>query len=134
MDFHGFGRLWGENVGHPVIPCAALCRPVPPCRARLDPPNIEISDSGGLDLEGWCLDAWVLAGLEGIGGGDGGDGGMGGWDPRTSHTLELQELGGLVAVYALVSVCTYIIAPSDAMLYICDLVGCPYGFYHDSLL
>ena len=49
-----------------------------------------------------CLDA---EGLEWIGGGDGGDGGDGGigmaarWEEgigRNSHTLELQELGGLV--------------------------------------
>ena len=54
---------------------AARCRPVAACRTGLDPPNIKISDSGGLDLEAWCLDAWMLAGLEWIGGGDGGDGG-----------------------------------------------------------
>ena len=29
---------------------------MPACAARLDPPNIKISDSGGLDLKGWCLD------------------------------------------------------------------------------
>ena len=52
---------------------------MPPNRNGLDPPNIKISDSGGLDLEAWCLDAW-MQGLEGIGGGDGGDGGHGnGW-------------------------------------------------------
>ena len=39
-----------------------------------DLPTLEIS--GGLDLKAWCLDAWMLAGLEVIGGGDGGDGGM----------------------------------------------------------
>ena len=39
-----------------------------------------------------CLDA---EGLEWIGGGDGGDGILGRGDPRTSHTLKLQELGGL---------------------------------------
>ena len=43
---------------------AARWRPVAACRSGLDPPNIKISDSGGLDLEGWCLDAWMLAGLE----------------------------------------------------------------------
>ena len=50
---------------------------MPPNRTGLDPPNIKISDSGGLDLEAWCLDVWMLAGMEGIGGGDGGDGGDG---------------------------------------------------------
>ena len=30
---------------------------MPPCDAGLDPPNINISDSGGLDLEAWYLDA-----------------------------------------------------------------------------
>jgi len=44
------------------------------CRTGSDLPNIKISDSGGLDLEAWCLDARMLAGLEGIGGGDGVDG------------------------------------------------------------
>ena len=56
---------------------AARCRPVPACGSGLDPLYIKISDSGGLDLESWCLDAWMLAGLEWIGGGDGGDGGIG---------------------------------------------------------
>ena len=75
-------------------PIGGLCRPVPPCAAGWDPPNIKISDSGGLDLEAWCLDAWMLKdwnGLEEVtevtafwGEGIG----------RNSHTLELQELGG----------------------------------------
>ena len=56
---------------------AARCRPVPPNGSGLDPLYIKISDSGGLDLEAWCLDAWMLEGLEWIGGGDGGDGGIG---------------------------------------------------------
>jgi len=30
----------------------------------LDPHNIKISDSRGLDLEAWCLNDWMLAGLE----------------------------------------------------------------------
>ena len=63
--------------------CATLCHPVPPCAAGLDPPNIKISDSGGLDLEAWCLDAgcwkdWngleevteVTEVMESMGGGD----------------------------------------------------------------
>ena len=69
------------------------------CAAGLDPPNIKISDSGGLDLEAWCLDAWMLKdwnGLEEVtevtafwGEGIG----------RNSHTLELQELGGFLSYH-----------------------------------
>ena len=86
MDFRGFSsisvsmyftRFWDQNVGRPLPPCAALWRPVPPNGSGLDPLYIKISDSGGLDLEAWCLDAWMLEGLEWIGGGDGGDGGIG---------------------------------------------------------
>ena len=54
-----------------------LWQPENPCGSGLNPPNIKISDSGGLDLEAWCLDVWMLEGLEWIGGGDGGDGGIG---------------------------------------------------------
>ena len=60
MDFHGFessGDRMSDMLWHPVPPCATLCLPVASCRAGLDPPNIKISDSGGLDLESWCLDA-----------------------------------------------------------------------------
>ena len=39
------------------------------------------------------LEAWMLAGLERIGGGGFS---MGRWDPRMSHTLELEALGGLL--------------------------------------
>ena len=80
---------------------AARWHPENPCGSKLNPRNITISDSGGLDLEAWCLDVWMLEGLEWIGGGDGGDGGIGmdaRWEEvigRNSHTLELQELGGL---------------------------------------
>ena len=103
MDLYGFtwifvafdGFSWIEEVLGPgcLAACAGLCR-------RIGSLYIKISDSGGLDLEAWCLDAWMLAGLEWIGGGDGGDGGIGmdaRWEEgigRTSHTLELQELGG----------------------------------------
>ena len=64
-------------------PCATLCHPLEACGALsrlIGLPNIQISDSGGLDLEARCLDAWMLAGLERIGGGDGGDGGD--WNGR----------------------------------------------------
>ena len=57
MDFYGFQRFWGQNAWRPVPPCDTLWRPVIPCRTGLDPPNIKISDSAGLDLEAWCLDA-----------------------------------------------------------------------------
>ena len=72
-----------------------LWRPVAACGNGLDPPNIKISDSGSLDLEDWCLmpGCWKdWNGLEEVtevtafwGEGIG----------RNSHTLELQELGGL---------------------------------------
>ena len=65
MDLEGSGaRVFG-----------GLWQPVPPCAAGLDPPNIKISDSGGLHLEAWCLEAWMLEGLGWIGEGDGGVGG-----------------------------------------------------------
>ena len=89
MDLKGSGSRRSDLLCHPVLPCAA----------GWDPPNIKISDSGGLDLEAWCLDVWMLEGLEWIGGGDGGAGGIGmdaGWEEgigRNSHMLELQELG-----------------------------------------
>ena len=57
IDFDAFEWFWDQNVGHPVASCGGLCHPVPACAAGLDPPNIKISDSGGLALEGWCLDA-----------------------------------------------------------------------------
>ena len=57
MDFHRFPwisvdlKRSGSRMSDP------LCHPVPPCRNGLDPPNIKISDSGGLDLKAWMLDA-----------------------------------------------------------------------------
>ena len=77
MVFHGFEKVKGPEC---LAARAALWRPVASCRAELDPPNIKISDSGGLDLESWCLDGWMLEGLKWIGGGDGGDGGD--WNGR----------------------------------------------------
>ena len=73
MHLKGSGARMSDALCRPVLPCVALCRPVAACRTGLGPPNIKISDPGGLDLEAWCLDAWMLAGLEWIGGGDGGD-------------------------------------------------------------
>ena len=75
VDFYGF--LWICDVLGPecwspvgiVAACAGLKTLVNPCGSRLDLPNIKISDSGGLDLEAWYLDARMLAGLEWIGGG-----------------------------------------------------------------
>ena len=50
-----------------LIPCGSLWQPVPPNRSGLDPPNIKISDSGGLDLEAWMPECWKdLNGLEGV--------------------------------------------------------------------
>ena len=96
LDFHGF--LWTlEGSGARVLGglwrlvafCGGLWRAEMPCGSGLDLPNIKIWDSGGLDLEAWCLDAWMLAGLEGIGRGgrgDGGDGWMGaGYWKKFSH-------------------------------------------------
>ena len=65
-----------------------------PCGSGLDPPNIKISDSGGLDLKAWCLDAGCRQDCNGLkevtevtafwGEGIG----------RNPYMLELQELGG----------------------------------------
>ena len=72
-EFHGFRRFSLDLIGSGTRMSEPLWQPENPCASGLDPPNIKISDSGGLDLEAWCLDAWMLAGLEWIGGGDGGD-------------------------------------------------------------
>ena len=89
MDFGGSGTGMSDPLWRPAPPCAA---------AGLDPPNIKISDSGGLDLEAWCLDAGCWKdwnGLEEVtevtafwGEGIG----------RNSHTLKLQELGGFLGL------------------------------------
>ena len=67
MDFFGFridlrgsgARMFG-GLWQPVAACGGRCHPVAADRSGLDPPNIETSDSGRLDLEAWCLDAWML--------------------------------------------------------------------------
>ena len=93
MDLRGSGVRMSAARWQPVASWKALCHPVAPDWIPL---YSKISDSGGLDLESWCLDAWMLKdwnGLEevtevtafcreGIG--------------RTSHTLELQKLGGFL--------------------------------------
>ena len=92
MDFIGSLWIWEVLRRGCLAACAGLCR-------RTGSPNIKISDSGGSGLEPWCLDAWMLAGLEWIGGGDGAIGLDARWEDgigRTSHTLKLQELGGFV--------------------------------------
>ena len=69
MDLKGSGTRMSE----------ALWRPVAACAAGLDPPNIKISDSGGLDLEAWMPGCWkdwngleeVTEVMEGIGRGAG---------------------------------------------------------------
>ena len=60
MDFEGFPGISLDLRGSGSRMSDPMWRPVPPCAAGLDPPNIKISDSGGLDLEAWCLDAWML--------------------------------------------------------------------------
>ena len=91
--FHGFEKFWGQGVW----------RPVPPCRNGLDPPNIKISDSGGLGPETWCLDAGCWKewnGLEEVTEvTEGWEEGIG----RNSYTLKLQELGGLHVICMLQS-------------------------------
>ena len=57
MAFQQFERFWGQDVWRPVSPCATLWHPEIPCRTGLDPLNIKISDSGGLDLDAGGLDA-----------------------------------------------------------------------------
>jgi hypothetical protein len=56
MDLRGSGVRMSTARWHPVASC----------RTGLDPPDIEISDSGGLDLEGWCLDAGCRQDLNGL--------------------------------------------------------------------
>ena len=77
MDLNGSGTRMSDILWHPVAACGPLWHSVPPCRTGLDPFDIQISDSGCLDLEAWYLEAWMLAGLEWIGGYDGGEGGIG---------------------------------------------------------
>jgi hypothetical protein len=74
MDLKGFGDRMSAARWHPENPYDAQWRPVPPNRTGLDPPNIKITDSGGVDLDSGGLDVWMLAGLEWIGRGDGGYG------------------------------------------------------------
>ena len=85
---------WGQNVGRPVKPCGILKTHVSPCVAGLD--LLQNPLLGDCCLEAFktrFLEAWMLAGLERIGGGGFF---MGRWDPRMSHTLELEALGGLL--------------------------------------
>ena len=71
-----------------------LWQPVPPCGSGLDPPNIKISDPGGLGLEAWCLDVWMLKDWNGLGEVTEVTALWGEGIGRNSHTLKLQELGG----------------------------------------
>ena len=80
INFHGFPRFCMDLKGSGTRMSDPLWQPENPCAAGLDPLYIKIADSGGLDLEAWCLDAWMLKdwngleevteGLEGMGGGD----------------------------------------------------------------
>ena len=96
MVFFGFERFWDQNVGHHVAACGGLWWPVPPNRAGLDPPNIKISDSGGLYLKAWCLDACMLKDWNGLGEVTEMTALWGEGIGRNSHTLKLQELGRFV--------------------------------------
>ena len=73
MDFHRFLWFSMDLKGSGARMLGGLWSPENLCAAGLDPPNIKISDSGGLDLDSAGLDAWMLEGLEWIGGGDGED-------------------------------------------------------------
>ena len=99
MDFYGFSMdLKGSGargVGRPVAACGTLWRPVPACGSGLDPLCIKISDSGGLDLEAWCLDAWMLKDWNGLGEVTEVTAFLGEGIGRSSNTLKLQALGGL---------------------------------------
>jgi hypothetical protein len=95
IDFHIFSNLFPQVQGPECpTPCAALRRPVPPCRRGLDPSYIEFCSSRGLDLDACrcgCLDTgcWQdCRGLERV---------AARWEEgigRKSHALELEELGG----------------------------------------
>ena len=74
--------------------CGSLCHPVPPRGSGLDSPNIKISDPGGLGLEAWCLDVWMLKHWNGLGEVTQVTALWGEGIGRNSHTLKLQELGG----------------------------------------
>ena len=50
IDFHGFPWFFMDLKGSGTRMSGILKTPVPACRNGLDPPNIKISDSGGLDL------------------------------------------------------------------------------------
>ena len=70
MDLSGSGDRMSGARWQPVVPCAARCR-------RIGSPIYQDFRFWRPGLKAWCLDVWMLAGLEWIGGGDGGDGGEG---------------------------------------------------------
>ena len=57
MDFDKFLWFFIDLRGSGARMSAARCQPVAACAAGLDPLYIKISDSRGLDLKAWCLDA-----------------------------------------------------------------------------
>ena len=60
MDFYGFDRfvrIFMDLKGSGSRMSAAHKTPVMPCADGLDPLYIQISDSGGLNLEAWMLAA-----------------------------------------------------------------------------
>ena len=66
-DFNGFLLFFIDLSGSGARMFGGLCWPVAPCGNRLDPLYIKISDSGGPDLEAWCLDVWMLKDWNGLG-------------------------------------------------------------------
>ena len=51
IDFHRFLWIYMDLSGSGTRMSGILWHPVPPCRNGLDLPDIQISDSGGTDLE-----------------------------------------------------------------------------------
>ena len=94
MNFHRFRWFSMDLKGSGTRMSAARCHPVAPSGNGLDPLYIKISDSGGLDLEAWCLDVWMLEDWNGLGEVTEVTALWGEGIGRNSHTLKLQELGG----------------------------------------
>ena len=101
MDLHGFqwflmvlrgsGSRMFSSLWRSVAACGGLWRPV---AADWIPYKKHFRRTGVLDLKAWCLDAWMLAGLEGFEEvADRWEEGIGRTeDLRNSHTLD--ALGG----------------------------------------
>ena len=76
MDLNGSGTRMSDILCRPVASCGILRRPVASACAGLDPANMKISDSGGLDAGRWKDSNGLeevkeaTEALEGMGGGD----------------------------------------------------------------